>query len=942
MTGNVCARRRQPIARVAGVVALGLVALGAPVGGVAQAPGGSVAGRVADERGAPVPGADVGIVGSTLGARTATSGTYVIENVPAGAHTVRARLIGYRSQTASVRVTAGQRVAQNFTLAADPLNLEAVVVTGTAAPRINLEASNATTILGAAEITRAAPRSTTEALRYVPGFTRVESSGGEVNENISMRGILGVEYVMFMEDGLPVFPTMHTFFMNADNLFRYDENLERLEVVRGGSSALFGSNTPGAIINYINKTGGPDIAGSMKVSGATEGLARYDFNLNGPFGQDWRFNVGGFYRYDHGVRDPGFPGVAGGQFKGSVTRQLDNGYLRFSAKVINDRNQFILPLPFQNPSDPQYVPGFSDYGSMNTLEGNNLRVPTPPGELELPLDHGLRTKASWFTADLGFDFAQGWSVRNSAQIMNNEQEWNAILPFNIMSSVDAVQDYVGSYFGSYYKDALQQRGVLPAAATVDSVKSSALPGTVYGLTFTNHLDGLGNPVPFNTPNDLLAPGGEWHVEKPISAFQNQLQIKKSLPGGHNASLGLYFANYTQTNRWFFTDILTDVRDNPRFVDLVVNSATIRYVSYLTAGGTNTTDVPVSNIQGTKNGFRRFLSNYVNGSGTTTVFSGVLGGEFKLAPRLRADVGFRYEFNDFVQTAERTSNVGVSDTVSETFYDVEPWGNGSFRQLDRSLDDWAASIGVNYSVNDELSVYALGSRAYKMPALDEFLVASAQAQVQLFEPRRTNSVEGGVKYASRRFGVTVNGFWTRLKNIVGQGAVVDPVTGATVWEIRTSPENRSYGVEVEVSAQAIEGLTLLANGTVLKAELGTGAGADIGSWINGVPPVIGNVAATYAIGNLSLLGDLHYVGRRFSADEEAGVPRNRLPAYAYANFGASLQIPGQAITIAADLANAFQSNGLEEGNPRVAGPAGTLFLARPLLPRRFTASVRYQF
>ena len=50
-------------------------------------------------------------------------------------------------------------------------------------------------------------------LRYVPGFTRVESSGGEVNENITMRGILGVEYVMFMEDGMPVFPTMHTFFM---------------------------------------------------------------------------------------------------------------------------------------------------------------------------------------------------------------------------------------------------------------------------------------------------------------------------------------------------------------------------------------------------------------------------------------------------------------------------------------------------------------------------------------------------------------------------------------------------------------------------------------------------------------------------------------------------------------------------------------------------------
>ena len=94
----------------------------------------------------------------------------------------------------------------------------------------------------------------------------------------------------------------------------------------------------------------------MRATGATKGLARYDLNVNGPLGDDWRFNVGGFYRYDHGVRDPGFPGIRGGQFKGNITRLLDNGYVRFSAKVIDDRNQFILDLPFANPGDPQFVP----------------------------------------------------------------------------------------------------------------------------------------------------------------------------------------------------------------------------------------------------------------------------------------------------------------------------------------------------------------------------------------------------------------------------------------------------------------------------------------------------------------------------------------------------------------------------------------------------------
>ncbi|MGH7606535.1 MAG: TonB-dependent receptor domain-containing protein, partial [Gemmatimonadales bacterium] len=561
--------------------------------------------------------------------------------------------------------------------------------------------------------------------------------------------------------------------------------------------------------------------------------------------------------------------------------------------------------------------------------------PIPTGELELPLDNGLRTKASWLTADVFFDLNQGWSVRNSAQLMSNDQEWNAILPFDVQPSADAVEDWIGNYFGSYYTDALRARGTLPA--TADSVKRSVLPGTLATLTYTNHVDGLGNPIVFNTPNDLLAPGGEWHVEKPLSAFQNQLQIRKDMASGNSVSFGLYFANYTQTNRWFFTDILTDVRDNPRFVDLVVDTATIRYISYLPGGVEDTTDVGIADVEATRNGFRRFLSNYVNGSGTTTVVSGVLGAALRLTPKLRADLGLRYEWNSFVQSAENTSNIAVSDTVSETFFDVEPWGNGSFRHLSRNIDDWAASLGLNYAVSDELAIYALGSRAYKMPALDEFLVAAAQAQVDLFAPRRTYSFEGGAKYASGRYAITVNGFFTQLKNIVGQGAVVNPVTGATEWEIRTSPENRSYGAEIEVSALAGRGLTVLGTATILKAELGTGAGADIGSWVNGVPPVIGNLAVSYRTGPLTLLGDVHYVGRRY-VDVQVG---NTLNAYAYANLGASYLVAGRAMRIDVDVQNAFQSKGFEEGNPRLGG-AQPLFLARPLLPRRVVASIRYDF
>jgi iron complex outermembrane receptor protein len=520
--------------RSLGIPLIGLLCLTAPAAQVRSqeaGPTGTVSGTVTNEQGAPLAGVQVTVEGTGLGAVSKDNGQYVITHVPVGPRTIRVRSVGYRPQALPVTVAADQRAAENFRMVEDPLSLSSVVVTGTATPRVNEEASVAITTLTPELIDQAAPRSTTEMLRYVPGFTRVESSGGEVNENITMRGILGVEYVMFMEDGLPVFPTMHTFFMNADNLFRPDENIDEMEVVRGGSSALYGSNTPGAIANFINKTGGPELHGSFKVSAATQGLARYDMNTNGPLGDDWRFNIGGFYRYDHGVRDPGFPGISGGQIKANITRLLPNGYFRVSAKYIDDRNQFILDLPFQNPGDPKYVPGFGDYGSMNTLEGNDIRVPTPNGQLELPLDNGLRTVAGWLTADVAFDLSNGWRLQNAAQAMQNAQQWNAIVPSDVMSAADFVTRPVN------------QGGLgFPA-------------GTQFTYTYTNRLDETGKPMPFSTSNGLVAPGGEWHVEKPLSAFQDQFQLKKNL-GQNNLALGLYFANYSQTNRWYFTDILT--------------------------------------------------------------------------------------------------------------------------------------------------------------------------------------------------------------------------------------------------------------------------------------------------------------------------------------------------------------------------------------------------
>jgi outer membrane receptor protein involved in Fe transport len=465
----------------------------------------------------------------------------------------------------------------------------------------------------------------------------------------------------------------------------------------------------------------------------------------------------------------------------------------------------------------------------------------------------------------------------------------------------------------------------------DYITSLGLPaGTTTQLVYTNHFDEFGNRLPYDNPNGLVALAGEWHVNKPISAIHDQIQLRRQF-GRHSFAVGAYLAHYTQENNWNFTDILTDVRDNPRFLDVV------------------TTTAGVQDTLVTSGGFRSFLSNYVNGTGETNVVSGVVGGEIQLTDQLRADLGARVEYNNYVQASENVVPVDLDNDPATRFNNIE-FGNNTFRHFTHDITDWAGSLGLNYVVNDNLAVYVAGSRGYKMPALDELLEAQSQNQVDLFDSREVESIEGGVKTQLGRVAFTVNGFYTNLKNVISQGAEV--VGGRTTWVIRESPDNKSYGAELEAIVSPVAGLQLQGSATFLQAELGGGVDTLAnreGLRLGNVPKHLGNLAATFSpqtFRDLEVRADFHWVGSRFV---EGPLTRPlegdaaELPAYGYFNFGASLTIPRSGVRLNADLLNAFQSKGLEEGNPRLLG-VGVLpfFVARPLLPRRLLVGLSYDF
>jgi hypothetical protein len=95
---------------------------------------GTLRGTISDSAGAGLPNAAVSVEGTTLRTVSGTGGAYEIRGVPAGTHTVRVRLIGYRSESAEVTVAETDATTRDFTLLRSAVQLAPIdVVVGSRA-----------------------------------------------------------------------------------------------------------------------------------------------------------------------------------------------------------------------------------------------------------------------------------------------------------------------------------------------------------------------------------------------------------------------------------------------------------------------------------------------------------------------------------------------------------------------------------------------------------------------------------------------------------------------------------------------------------------------------------------------------------------------------------------------------------------------------------------
>ena len=306
--------------------------------------------------------------------------------------------------------------AQQAPAASDGLQMERVVVTGTTGGSSKMKSSVSVSTMEHEAIMQAAPTSAADVLRSIPGV-RSESSGGEGNANMTVRGLPnsagGARYVQIQEDGLPVMQFGDVAFSTPDAFVRIDGALSRLEVVRGGSASTLGTNAPGGIINFITKTG-EEKGGSI---GLTKGLGydstRMDFDFGGAISDKTRFFIGGFYRSGEGVRNSGVNSEQGGQVRGNITHQLDNGFIRLSFKHLDDKTPTALPVSVLRNGqqisaidgiDPRTVSFYSPYWVRDvSLDKNNNRVSSN-------VNDGMTVKSDTVGFEAQFKVGDGYTL----------------------------------------------------------------------------------------------------------------------------------------------------------------------------------------------------------------------------------------------------------------------------------------------------------------------------------------------------------------------------------------------------------------------------------------------------------------------------------------------------------------------------------------------------
>jgi outer membrane receptor for ferrienterochelin and colicins len=196
-----------------------------------------------------IPFINVSIKGTTIGAATDATGHYFLKNLTVGKFSIVVSGVGYKSEEQEITLVAGKTMEVNFEMEEDQIQLESVVVSATRNEVNRKEAPTIVNIISPKLFENTNSVCLAQGLNFQPGL-RVETNCQNCGfQQVRINGLDG-PYSQILIDSRPIFSSL----AGVYGIEQIPANMiERVEVVRGGGSAIFGSNAIAGTINIITK-----------------------------------------------------------------------------------------------------------------------------------------------------------------------------------------------------------------------------------------------------------------------------------------------------------------------------------------------------------------------------------------------------------------------------------------------------------------------------------------------------------------------------------------------------------------------------------------------------------------------------------------------------------------------------------------------------------------
>ncbi len=789
---------------------------------------------------------------------------------------------------------ANSMFSQNAKVVADSTktnSLEEVFVTGVVNPKTKIKSSVSITTLGVKQIEQSAPRSTAEIFRSIPGI-RSESTGGEGNANIAVRGVPissgGSKYLQIQEDGLPVLLFGDIAFATADIFTRFDGNVAKVEAIRGGSASILSSNSPGGIINFISKTGKVE-GGSMSTSfGLDYNNFRTDLDYGAKIGDGLYFHAGGFYRTGEGVRQAGFTANNGGQAKFNLTKEFDKGSVTVYAKFLDDRAAAYMPMPVQ-VSGTNANPNWGSISGFNATKGalqtvflsHNVGI-GPDGQLRRgKVADGMNPISKSIGINAAFDLEDGWKITENGRFTANSGGFISPFPSEV--------------------------------GTAASIASSFGAGST--LSFAN------TGTAFNNPNGLVARIHMFDTQlNDFNNFMNDLKISKNFD--KVALTAGYFKSIQNISMsWMWNSYLQEVSDNNARLINVRNGAG----NLLSQNGLYAYGVPAWGNCCTRN----YDTQY-------NVSAPYLNASFEANDQLSIEGGIRYDMGmvtgSFAGSSQSAIDINNDGIISAPETSVSSINTANTTAVNYDYNYVSYSVGANYALNNSQSFFARYSRG-----------ASAKADRVLFERPAASYLNGDLINSLDYLAQAELGYKHKFSRGYVYGtffyAKTDEQSGfeATNPSMLTQNNYKSLGLEVESAYNVSNNVDLRGSFTYTKAEITSGSNA--GNAPRRQPKLMYNLIPSYKFSKTNSAG-LSFMGQTqaFAQDNNQLVMNGFVLINGFVELGItkglSLNISGN------NLLDTLAITEVEEGS--ITENTVNYVRARPFPGRSISMALSYKF